>query len=372
MPNFMTQLPKRSGTEQAHHHLIGHGKQTHFATEQGRLQLTIYPLPQADDQVTYEQMTAYHTDLGTLYMESQQSELWFNQLSNAPYPAANPIDDDSWERQWYRQQMHRELMPLFYPLTEVISGTKANAQPSNEPYYWYRLHWQHEMHRGALIIGLTDITLSAWLHSQTWQHVAQLDTGKLALSAPLILGSLTFDSQQLSHLAAGDVLHCTQPRFSCEGIGSFTFADTLFSLQANFDGTACHYLITQMTSISQTESSMNHLDDWANEPYSQHAMSDQHNANQTLPITLTITAGEVTLSLEELSQLTVGSMITARQIAPGHAQLRQGQRCIASGELVSIEGELGLQLTEIHLPTRLLATPPEKNNEPEAESNAWD
>ena len=117
---------------------------------------------------------------------------------------------------------------------------------------------------------------------------------------------------------------------------------------------------------------MNHLDDWANEPYSQHAMSDQHNANQTLPITLTITAGEVTLSLEELSQLTVGSMITARQIAPGHAQLRQGQRCIASGELVSIEGELGLQLTEIHLPTRRLATPPEKNNEPEAEFNAWD
>lgn len=369
MPNFISQLPQRTHAQQRHSNLIGYGKQAIFNTQRGHLRMALYPL---NDLSPSLKVAEYHTDLGTLSLEVEQAEHWLNQLSNAPYPSTLNLDQSCWEVQWYQQQIHQELIPLFYPLTRMMIEDNHTLER-----HWYRLHWQQGDSRASLTIGLTDDTLSEWLRRHTWQSIATLDTGSLLLTTPLIVGSLAFDQKALKQLSIGDVLHCTQPRFSCEGMGALQLGSTLFTLQANFDGTVCHYLVTQRTSILQTESSMNHSEDWSYEsnlpPEESHSLS----AGDTLPITLTIHAGDVTLSLEELSQLTVGSLLTAKGVAPGHAELRQGQRRIASGELVSIEGELGLQLTDIYLPTRRLTSSPELNEEfdsrtAETESDSWD
>lgn len=66
-----------------------------------------------------------------------------------------------------------------------------------------------------------------------------------------------------------------------------------------------------------------------------------------LPLALTLRAGSLNLSLGQLRNLGVGSVLTFSGCVPGQATLCQGERPLAHGELVEIDGRLGLQITRL-------------------------
>lgn len=66
-----------------------------------------------------------------------------------------------------------------------------------------------------------------------------------------------------------------------------------------------------------------------------------------LPLNLTLRCGQLTLSLEQLSQLGSGSVLEVQGIAPGHASLCHGEQVVGEGELVEVDGRLGLQITRM-------------------------
>ncbi len=66
-----------------------------------------------------------------------------------------------------------------------------------------------------------------------------------------------------------------------------------------------------------------------------------------LPIPLAIVAGDVTLSARALLELAPGQVLTLGRPLGGPVELRAGTRCLARGELVTIDGELGVRLTEL-------------------------
>ncbi|EJO94617.1 type III secretion protein HrcQb [Ectopseudomonas mendocina DLHK] len=66
-----------------------------------------------------------------------------------------------------------------------------------------------------------------------------------------------------------------------------------------------------------------------------------------LPLQLTLRCGQLTLSVDQLRQLGSGSVLEIHGVAPGHATLCHGEHVVGEGELVDVDGRLGLQITRM-------------------------
>lgn len=67
----------------------------------------------------------------------------------------------------------------------------------------------------------------------------------------------------------------------------------------------------------------------------------------SLELDLTLRCGELRLTLAELRRMDAGTILEVSGIAPGHATLCHGEQVVAEGELVDVEGRLGLQITRL-------------------------
>ncbi|MDY7564691.1 FliM/FliN family flagellar motor switch protein [Pseudomonas sp. RTC3] len=68
---------------------------------------------------------------------------------------------------------------------------------------------------------------------------------------------------------------------------------------------------------------------------------------EQMPLELTLRCGNLTLTLGELRRLASGTVLEVSGITPGHATLCHGERVVAEGELVDVDGRLGLQITRM-------------------------
>lgn len=78
---------------------------------------------------------------------------------------------------------------------------------------------------------------------------------------------------------------------------------------------------------------------------SAHSMAS--DALGDLSLDLTLRCGALQLSLGQLRCLAEGVVLEVSGIAPGHATLCHGERVLAEGELVDVDGRLGLQITQM-------------------------
>ncbi|MCD5993872.1 FliM/FliN family flagellar motor switch protein [Pseudomonas sp. CDFA 602] len=70
-------------------------------------------------------------------------------------------------------------------------------------------------------------------------------------------------------------------------------------------------------------------------------------AFESLELELTLRCGQLKLTLGELRRLDAGTVLEVAGIAPGYATLCHGERVVAEGELVDVDGRLGLQITRM-------------------------
>jgi type III secretion protein Q len=70
-------------------------------------------------------------------------------------------------------------------------------------------------------------------------------------------------------------------------------------------------------------------------------------ALEALALDLTLRCGALKLNLGQLRHLAEGVVLEVNGIAPGHATLCHGERILAEGELVDVDGRLGLQITRM-------------------------
>ena len=66
-----------------------------------------------------------------------------------------------------------------------------------------------------------------------------------------------------------------------------------------------------------------------------------------LSMTLNVRCGTLNLTLGELRNLVPGSVLGIAGFAPGTAGLYYGDRPIGQGQLVEVDGRLGLQLSRV-------------------------
>jgi type III secretion protein Q len=92
-----------------------------------------------------------------------------------------------------------------------------------------------------------------------------------------------------------------------------------------------------------------HADDQAFADTRQQASSAIDPLDQ-LPLALTLRCGALNLTLGDLRRIGAGSVLEVSGVTPGHATLCHGERIVAEGELVDVDGRLGLQITRMASP----------------------
>ncbi|OQR27643.1 hypothetical protein BWR59_25685 [Pseudomonas sp. Bc-h] len=92
--------------------------------------------------------------------------------------------------------------------------------------------------------------------------------------------------------------------------------------------------------------------DWQ-EPASEHPEAEKPlnlDPLDQLPMALTLRCGSLNLTLGDLRRIAAGSVLEVSGVTPGYATLCHGDRVVAEGELVDVEGRLGLQIIRMATP----------------------
>ncbi|MBT2298540.1 FliM/FliN family flagellar motor switch protein [Pseudomonas fluorescens] len=303
-------------------------------------------------------MTGLQSACGPLWLSD--AEPFLNVLSRCPLLLDTQADPH--EHAWYWSLFNRHLNPhiqqLLAPLQPLLQ-----PQPVGQGLDCV---WQVQLDDGTSAVTqawMPATTLLRLLQSAHWRSAsnrstaAGLDTD-FTLHLPLLLGHCELSPTDLASLRPDDVLLAGRALFSPEGRGTLQAGAYCLHL-ALIDEQPWCFTLTELETLPMNAP----LDDFA--PYDpEHSISLDTQTENTapldtpdaandrfddLPLALTLRAGSLSLSLGQLRNLAVGSVLGFNGCAPGHASLYHGERQVAQGELVDIDGRLGLQITRLDL-----------------------
>ncbi|WP_064690660.1 FliM/FliN family flagellar motor switch protein [Pantoea agglomerans] len=262
-----------------------------------------------------------------------------NMLSLSPLTALSP--DDEWQSILFNHYLSPELASLF----GEIKLCNIPEQHALRARLFVRLGDRH----AECSLQLSHVSLSYWLKQPGWQPRRYALPHSLTYSQPLVLGRITLHTPQLQALRVGDVLIPPVNYFTPDGQGSLILAGQQLwgTLQLPH-----HFVLNHMESTT-----LNPYDADETNPVSlsEPLQSEDNPHIALLPLSLEVRCGRTRLTLGELQQLQLGRILTLDNMTPGEAGLYHGDTLIARGELVDVEGQLGLQLTQLLLTLKQVA-----------------
>lgn len=331
-------LPKMSQEEARLRQRIGAGccYPYFLAGERGVLRLTLAQGPRPLE------MSHWQTGVGTVQLSAAQPVL--SLMSGCPtfaLPASS--ESQAWYWPWWNQQLSAELLALFSHLAVEPEKTEPGAL-----LLTLTLEWGGQ--RAQSLLTLSAQSLALLITKPGWQQDAWPLPESMMLTLPVIIGDLELSVAGLQALRCGDVVLPPHPYFTPDGRGSLRCGARWLQgeVQMQPGPTAHFYLIeTERQNVTLTPDEfehehMNHPEShWDNEPVT--AETDF----APLPLSLSVRCGQLKLTLGELQQLSPGSMVMINNVTPGEAILCHGDYPLAKGELVDVEGRLGLQITHM-------------------------
>ncbi|MGE7955650.1 type III secretion system cytoplasmic ring protein SctQ [Pseudomonas sp. NPDC089530] len=320
-------------------------------------QATTLHLRLAPAAFTQAPRSAIECACGLLWLDDAQALL--SRLSACPAilgESSTVPDDCDWYWPLYNHYLAAELQSLLSPLRVVTAASAPGLDCLLELRDAAGAAGQRAVSRARIPAA----TLLNLLQHPDWQAPASPSTTTdWPLRLPLLLGHCPLSVAQLAALRPGDVLLAEQPLFSPEGHGYLQLGACRLHLRP-LPGTALRFTLDELEDLPMNAS----LDHFAladsqplnppQAPYPDDGQVDHDPAAPAapgrfddLPLALTLRAGSLTLSLGQLRNLSVGSVLSFSGCAPGQATLCQGERPLAQGELVDIDGRLGLQITRL-------------------------
>lgn len=186
--------------------------------------------------------------------------------------------------------------------------------------------------------------LLAALSDDRWRRIEPARSplpDDLSLNVPLCVGHVSLASADMLALQAGDVVILTQPMFDLQGLGVVR----LGGRRAN-----CVWHLGNQSSLEFTEwdtTTANPNMDTEPEPMPADNEDEIDAHLDDLPVALTFEAGMVELSLRDLKALAPGCVLHVAGLPPASVRIRSGGRLIGSGELVEIDGRMGVEITRL-------------------------
>lgn len=282
---------------------------------------------------------------------------------------AEPGPDDEWFWSLFHQLMSEPLRQAFGFLTPLgATGVGGIA---------CRLDVQLGDARVASHLEVPGQTLLGLLDAAPWQRQAAPWSERFELRVPLLVGHLALAGGQLAALRPGDVVIPEAPLFDSSGHGQLRLGRHRLKVQVHGHAAPLHLTVTALeeTAMSSTDdtdvltpewddtarfdadeqapeafdpATLAQADDEGDDaPATTQAALDRQAPFDDLSLALTLRCGEVSLTLGELRNLAPGAVLQVHGVAAGAGTLFHGERPVAHGELVEVDGRLGLQIVRM-------------------------
>lgn len=265
------------------------------------------------------------------------------------------------------------------PLLSLLGECPVTLAPSgNDPDSWFWALFQHHLSpqvsallgymrlletdrpkgfgcRLSVTLGAARVASYMWLAPESflalceagpWRATAAPMPATFQLALAVTLGRLQLPIAQARGLRTGDVLLLEQSFFQAQGDGYIQVGKQ--RLHGGIDD-ACGPLCLTLTSIEDTSVD----EEFAAPHYSGYEEDEPvvdvfgHEPFDELSMALNVRCGTLNLTLGELRNLGPGSVLGISGYAPGMAGLYYGDRPIGQGQLVEVDGRLGLQLSRV-------------------------
>ncbi|AZE76542.1 FliM/FliN family flagellar motor switch protein [Pseudomonas synxantha] len=252
------------------------------------------------------------------------------------------------------------------------------AQAGNDPDAWFWALFQHHLSpqvqalfghlrllpgtrplnfgcRFCVTLGASRVVGYLWLSVDSflalcqagpWRSVAKPMPTQFQLAIDVTLGRLQLPMHQLRSVRAGDVLVLEQAFFSASGTGHVQVGKRRLVGWIDAESGPMRLTLTSIEDMLVDE-------DFAAQPYSGHedetAVTDVfgHEPFDELSMALNVRCGTLNLTLGELRNLAPGAVLGVSGYAPGTAGLYYGDRPLGLGQLVEVDGRLGLQMSRV-------------------------
>lgn len=326
-------LPRRESAEAQLRQRIGAGLCFYYtlAGETGRLALSL-PVGQAPEVCPL----SLRCNSGLLQLSDAEGALAL--MSECPALPYAEAEMTPWYWPLFNQSLSVELQQLFGDLS-------PENQTNNTPFTLRLELTLGELHSESMLMA-SIATLNALLDKAGWQPQAAALPSDLPLRFPLTLGALTLSVAQLRQLQPEDVLLPTRDAFSPYGEGTLRLAGIRLTGALTGEADRAFFTLSDLEITPVTF------------PYDDDDMAPAAQPNEAwqgepapgldgLPLALTVRCGQLRLTLGELQHLSAGSTVMVDNVQPGEALLCHGDFPLAKGELVDVEGRLGLQITHM-------------------------
>lgn len=254
-------------------------------------------------------------------------------------------DPDSWFWALFQHNLSPELLALLGYLRPM---TKVHRRA-----FGCRLTVQLGESRAVALLTLAPDSLLALCESGPWRAVKGSLPGSFPLAVPVLLGRLQLSITQLAGLRSADVLVPQLPAFDVQGNGHLQLGRHRLRGCIDDESGAMRLTVLAIEETAVDEDFMQdspmHGWDGSEETRPDEPVTDVfgHEPFDELSMTLTVRCGTLQLTLGELRQLAPGVVLGVGGYGPGMAGLYYGDRPIGQGQLVDVDGRLGLQLSRV-------------------------
>ena len=318
-------LPQLDATTVAACRRLGRGLRYSFqvAGEPGELLLEPGRAPEGGVCVSFESRCGVITlsDAGPLLSLFGECPVVLAETGNDP---------QSWFWGHFEQRMSAQLTALFGFLRPL-----ADRQPGA---FECCLSVVLGQSRSIGRLMMTARSLLALCDAGQWQAVKAPLPACFAVPVPVVLGYLPLTVEQLRTVRPGDVLVPERPLFSGDGVGQLSVGRLRLQLQIDDDGGRRCLTVCSIEESVVDEEMVAAADV---------GVDDGEELFETLLVDLSVRCGAFKLSLGELRQLAPGMVLNLEGYGTGMAGLFYGDRPIGHGQLVEVDGRLGLQLSRI-------------------------
>ncbi|WP_113626112.1 type III secretion system cytoplasmic ring protein SctQ [Pectobacterium peruviense] len=341
----------------------------------GRLHLQLAHEHERIEETSAAQTSDWRSDIGNFSLADPFPVL--SLLSDCPLLPLT--ENDGAAQAWYWTLYNQSLNPVLRSLVGEIypTGATSEARDSAQQHgtqqcstkqhsksaalcAWFSVNWN-----GIVVRSRMQAADAVWLtlfSRVDWHRQRHALPAGMTIAIPLTLADVVLPFTALHRRQTGDIVLPNRPWFTPSGEG--TLSSGMLRLRGTLqiaEHAPYTFTVIDMETVSMPSSA---IDTMLTAPHSESSaleltpMSDNVTEElPPLPITLQLRCGSLTMTLTELQHLASGSVLTLRDVVPGQAWLYHGDIALASGDLVDVEGRLGLQITQrFSAPTHKLPT----------------
>ncbi|MBA0166026.1 type III secretion system cytoplasmic ring protein SctQ [Pectobacterium sp. CFBP8739] len=320
----------------------------------GRLHLQLATESSLAEASSTAQASDWRSDIGDISLTDPFPVL--SLLSDCPLLPATEDDDAAQEWYWtlYNQSLNPVLRALVGEINPLDRSTKARDAGDQHGSSVALCAWLSVSWKGISVRSRMQAADAVWLalfSRAGWHRQRRELPAGMAIEVPLTLADAVLPLSALRRLRTGDLILPNRPWFTPSGEGTLSVGTLRLRGTLQLTEVAPYtFTVTDMETVSMPSST---TDTMLADPHSDASAFEFTSTSDTvtgnlppLPVTLHLRCGSLTMTLTELQQLASGSVLTLRDVVPGQAWLYHGDTALASGDLVDVEGRLGLQITE--------------------------